>query len=155
MQVTEASRAPGIFFEAGLPACLLPTLHMIRMSFLPTVAFFHRLLSWFELSLPSRSVLFLPLLHFHAGSLSCLHNMGGTELQNPGRLAKTGPMAVVSRPMETSSRRYRILGPFQTSLLNLVIVVGWRVGIPVNMLAQIYHSTGIKRLLGSKSTKGQ
>eukprot|EP00192_Tetraselmis_astigmatica_P020988 CAMPEP_0117697562 /NCGR_PEP_ID=MMETSP0804-20121206/29305_1 /TAXON_ID=1074897 /ORGANISM="Tetraselmis astigmatica, Strain CCMP880" /LENGTH=274 /DNA_ID=CAMNT_0005511841 /DNA_START=222 /DNA_END=1046 /DNA_ORIENTATION=+ len=62
------------------------------------------------------------------------------------RLRRRGPMAIAPFPMETSARRYRIMGPWQTSLVNCCIVTAWNLGVPVETLAHIYHNTGVKRL---------
>ena len=60
-------------------------------------------------------------------------------------------MAVVPRPIVTSARRYRIIGPFKTAILNSLIITGWKLGVPVTLLAKVYHSTGVKRFLMSNS----
>jgi len=69
------------------------------------------------------------------------------------RLRKTGPMAIAKAPIATSARRYEVIGPWQTVALNFCVMSGWRIGIPVQTLAAVYHSTGIKRIFGRHHTK--
>ena len=50
-----------------------------------------------------------------------------------------GPPALLSRPLATSGRRWQQLGLLRTTLVNQAILLGWRLGVPVPMLAACYR----------------
>uniref|UniRef100_A0A061RDE2 Glycosyl transferase family 2 n=1 Tax=Tetraselmis sp. GSL018 TaxID=582737 RepID=A0A061RDE2_9CHLO len=60
-------------------------------------------------------------------------------------LRRRSPMAVARAPVGTSARRYRLMGPWRTCLMNLCIMAGWAAGVPVPLLAGAYHGTGVRR----------
>ncbi|KAK9840391.1 hypothetical protein WJX74_009167 [Apatococcus lobatus] len=57
------------------------------------------------------------------------------------RLRKLGPPALVRQPITTSARRWQRLGLFQTTLMNQGILLGWKLGISPQVLANWYHCT--------------
>ncbi|KAK9867715.1 hypothetical protein WJX84_009981 [Apatococcus fuscideae] len=58
------------------------------------------------------------------------------------RLRKHGPPALVQKCITTSARRWQRLGLLQTTLLNQGVLLGWRLGVDVQVLAKWYHRAG-------------
>jgi hypothetical protein len=62
------------------------------------------------------------------------------------RLQKRGPPAIVMQPMAVSGRRWKQLGLLRTMLTNQLVLVGWRLGVPVQGLARWYYCNGKRKV---------
>lgn len=58
------------------------------------------------------------------------------------RLNRQGRIAIVSTPVTTSNRRWQRLGPWRTTAVNQVMVVGYLLGLDVHRLAHWYRRLG-------------
>jgi len=55
------------------------------------------------------------------------------------RLRRRGRIAIVSEPVVTSARRWQALGPWRTTWLNQMVVLGYRLGVSPQRLATWYR----------------
>lgn len=56
------------------------------------------------------------------------------------QLRKRGRIAIVSRPVLTSGRRWQKLGIFKTTLINQVVIIAYLLGVSPKILAKWYRS---------------
>ena len=63
-------------------------------------------------------------------------------------LQKKGKIVTLPQTVCTSARRWRKLGPIRTTLINQMMILGYRMGIAPEKLALFYRSGGIFRKLG-------
>ncbi|MGD1701599.1 TIGR04283 family arsenosugar biosynthesis glycosyltransferase [Dapis sp. BLCC M229] len=56
------------------------------------------------------------------------------------KLRKRGRIAIVSKPVLTSGRRWQKLGIFKTTLINQVVIIAYLLGVSPKILAQWYRS---------------
>lgn len=59
-------------------------------------------------------------------------------------LKKVGRIAIISAPVITSGRRWQKFGLVKTTLLNQLIIAGYFLGIPPNLLAKWYRQGGFR-----------
>lgn len=62
------------------------------------------------------------------------------DVEMVSRLNKRSPPIIIDSDLTTSGRRWEKLGLLKTFFLNQVILLGYRVGIDVNTLADLYYS---------------
>ena len=55
------------------------------------------------------------------------------------RLRRIGRVITVSEPARTSGRRWKRLGLVRSTLINRLVIVGYRLGVPPHKLAKLYH----------------
>lgn len=85
--------------------------------------------------------LFLPAALFHElGGFADLPIMEDFELVS--RLRKRGKIAISPTAVITSGRRWQKLGVLRTTLINQLILVGYRLGISPRRLARWYRQAG-------------
>jgi uncharacterized protein len=58
------------------------------------------------------------------------------------RLKKQGRVAIAPAAVQTSARRWQKLGIFKTTVINQVMIVGYRLGIPLESLTKLYRQAG-------------
>ena len=56
------------------------------------------------------------------------------------KLRKRGRIAIVSKPVLTSARRWQKLGIFKTTLINQVVIIAYLLGVSPKVLARWYRS---------------
>jgi len=57
------------------------------------------------------------------------------------RLKRQGRISILPFPAVTSSRRWKNLGVFRTTIINQLVIAGYQVGIPAESLARFYRRT--------------
>jgi uncharacterized protein len=58
------------------------------------------------------------------------------------RLKKQGRVAIAPAAVQTSARRWQKLGIFKTTVINQLMLVGYRLGIPLESLTKLYRQAG-------------
>ena len=62
------------------------------------------------------------------------------DFESIRKLRKRGRIAIVSKPVLTSGRRWQKLGIFKTTLINQIVIIGYLLGVSPKRLAQWYRS---------------
>jgi rSAM/selenodomain-associated transferase 2/rSAM/selenodomain-associated transferase 1 len=88
---------------------------------------------------------------------SLFHELGGyadipimEDYEFVRRLRKVGKLVIIPNPVITSSRRYKELGPFQTTLLNKLMILGYSLKISPEKLARVYYKKRRSRRVEGK-----
>ena len=72
------------------------------------------------------------------------------------RAGKRGVVKTLKHKVITSNRRWQDVGPIRTTLVNQLMILGYKLGIPSRKLALFYRSRGrrgtFRKLGGNKGT---
>ncbi|MBN2242668.1 MAG: TIGR04283 family arsenosugar biosynthesis glycosyltransferase [Acidobacteria bacterium] len=77
------------------------------------------------------------------GGFSSLPIMEDFELV--GRLRRRGRIATLEKAALTSARRWKRLGVLRTTLINRIMIAGFRCGIPAHRLERFYRDAGMRK----------
>jgi len=71
------------------------------------------------------------------------------------RLRRLGRLALLNDAVITSGRRWKRLGFLRTTLINKLVIVGYRCGVPPVKLAALYSGTGVPPVRFGRASHGR